>query len=151
MARPIHEIIADFASFQSSDFDLGKVDSQGADRLSDLVGELFETPNPEQAMDAMFRMMESLPESDLGTPGPLVHGLEKFKDYETQLAESVRRTPAPLSVWMINRILNTALPRERRKFWLSLLEESLARPEISERLREDIQGFLDHQKQRTSR
>ena len=150
MARPIHEIIADFASFQESDFDMWNVDSRGAERLADLVGELFEMPNPEQAMDAMFRMMESLPNSELGTPGPLVHGLEKFKDYEPRLIESVRRLPTPLSVWMVNRILNTTLPKARRESWLSLLEESLDRPDISDELRAEILDFLEHQKRRTS-
>ena len=121
------------------------VDARGAERLYDLVEELFETPNPEQAMDAMFRMMERLPDSDLGTPGPLVHGLERFKDYEPRLIESVRRLPTPLSVWMVNRILNTPLPQPRREFLLSLLEEAFAHPEINDELRQDILGFLEHQ------
>ena len=150
MERPIHEIIADFDTFQSSDFDMRNVDASGADRLSELVGELFEKPNPEQAMDTMFRMMERLPDSDLGTPGPLVHGLEKFKDYEPHLIESVHRLPTPLSVWMVNRILNTRLPKPRRAFWLSLLEEALGRPEINDQLRQDIKEFLEHQGKRKS-
>ncbi len=150
MARPIHEIIAAFDSFQSSDFDEWNVDAHGAERLYDLVAELFETPNPEQAMDVMFRTMERLAGADLGTPGPLVQGLEKFKDYEPRLVESVRRLPTPLSVWMVNRILNTRLPKERREFLLSLLEEAFLHPEINDQERQNILGFLEHQGRQTS-
>jgi hypothetical protein len=145
MARPIHEIIAAFDSFQSSDFDRSSVDARGAEQLYDLVAELFETPNPEQAMEVMFRTMERLPDADLGNPGPLVQGLEKFKDYEPSLVESVRRQPTLLSVWMVNRILNTRLPKERREFLVSLLKEASVHTAISDQVRQDILGFLEHQ------
>jgi hypothetical protein len=59
----------------------------------------------------MFRTMERLDGVELGTPGPLVHTLETWRGgYEKLLAESARRKPTSLSVWMVNRILNVRPP-----------------------------------------
>jgi len=93
----------------------------------------------------MFGVMERLPDADLGTPGPLVHGIERFKSYEPRLVESVRKLPTPLSIWMVNRILNTLQSGEHREILLSLLKEALAHPQINEETKESIISFLEHQ------
>jgi len=54
--------------------------------------------------------MEEHPEIDYGTPGPLVHFLERFykKGYEEQLVLSIRRKPTCHTIWMLNRLINGA-------------------------------------------
>ena len=67
--------------------------------------------------------MERLDGVELGTPGPLVHTLETLRGgYEMLLAESVRRKPTLLSVWMVNRILNVNPPDAES--WLCCSEAS---------------------------
>ena len=39
-------------------------------------------------------VMERLPDVDLGSPGPLVHTLERLHGYENELMRSVRRQPS---------------------------------------------------------
>ena len=52
--------------------------------------------------------MEGHPELDFGTPGPLVHFVEKFvgAEFIDALVASVSRRPTGHTVWMVNRVLN---------------------------------------------
>jgi len=45
---------------------------------------------PESAIQEMFRLMERMPDAELGSPGPLVHTLEAILGYETYLVDSLR-------------------------------------------------------------
>jgi hypothetical protein len=92
----------------------------------------------------MFDLIERLDDVDLGSPGPLVHALESTGTaYERSLEASLRRKPAPLSVWMVNRILNT--DRADRRSWLDLLAMAAAHPLASKATRADVQDFLAFQ------
>lgn len=89
----------------------------------------------------MFDLMERLDDVDLGSPGPLVHALESTApDYEPSLVASVQRKPSPLSVWMVNRILNTN--RHDRDRWLELLRLAFGHPLSSDQTRRDAEDFL---------
>jgi hypothetical protein len=69
--------------------------------------------------------MERLSDSDLESPGSLVHTMENYVGaYEDLLADSVSRKPTTLTVWMVNRILNGAT-KERDK-WMEILNEILS-------------------------
>lgn len=91
----------------------------------------------------MFRTMERLDESDLGSPGPLVHTLEACAGYEPFLVESLRRKPTQLSVWMVNRILNADPPDA--KDWLALLASANEHPNASEETKAEALSFLNYQ------
>jgi hypothetical protein len=97
----------------------------------------------------MFAVMERLPGADMGSPGPLVHTLEKLGGYEKELVLSVARCPTTLSVWMVNRILNSDLtPADRRKY-LALLEQAFVHPKATEGVRHDARRFIDYQNGKT--
>src|ERR1700722_19323310 len=107
MTRSVAEIAADFDSLTARDFDYAVVGAGGWQRLDELCDEMRAVNDPAACAPQLFRTMERLDGVDLGTPGPLVHTLESWPGrYEKLLAESVRRKPTPLSVWMVNRILN---------------------------------------------
>jgi hypothetical protein len=92
----------------------------------------------------MFALMERMEDVDLGSPGPLVHALESTgAAYEPGLMESVRRKPSSLSVWMVNRILNTT--RVDRAAWLDLLAVAATHPLASDTTRSAAKAFLAHQ------
>jgi hypothetical protein len=61
--------------------------------------------------------MERYPEADLGSPGPLVHTIERIPiaQFGTFLRSSVERQPGQLNLWMVNRILNSQLTKQHRE------------------------------------
>jgi hypothetical protein len=65
--------------------------------------------------------------------------------YEHELVRSVRRCPSLLSVWMVNRILNTDLPNDRRQSYVALLDEAVVHSGAPETVREDARHFLELQ------
>jgi hypothetical protein len=122
------EIIAGFRALQASDFDYMNVDARGLELLAELTDALMSAPGAERAIPELFGVMERLPAADLGSPGPLVHTLERLDRYEDELVRSVRRQPSLLSVWMVNRILNTNLSDDARQSYMFLLSEALTHP-----------------------
>ncbi len=142
MVRSINDIIADFDRLTLADFDLWNENSRGLEILDALTDEVLQTSHPQQAMDAMFRVVERLPTADLGSPGPLVHALEKLLDYEARLLESIHHIPTRCNVWMVNRILNTSLSTDRRTFWLEVLETVRDHPLASQQAKEAARRFL---------
>ena len=139
MARNIDEVIADLESYSLSDDLLP---------LSELTQELIETGEPEKAIPVLFSIMERYPGEDLGSPGPLVHTLEKCREYESYLSESVNRQPTYLNVWMVNRILNSNISRSKRESLLTLLASVLTNPKAGESEKQEALEFLDWQSQR---
>lgn len=143
------EIVAGFRALQASDFDSMNVDARGLERLAELTHALMNVPDKEKAIPELFSVMERLPDADLGSPGPLVHTLERLHGYEGELVRSVRRQPSLLSVWMVNRILNTNLSDEARRSYIALLNEALAHPNAPETVREELRSFIEQQTRKT--
>jgi hypothetical protein len=67
-------------------------------------------------------------------------------NYVDELVASLRRRPTPLAIWMVNRVLNTALPPERRQFYLDLLASVAEHPEANESARYEAEHFIEFQK-----
>jgi len=138
----IDQVISGFQRLSASDFDLNDVNSDGMERLEELTSAVRIMPSPERAVPEMFRVMERMPDVELGSPGPLVHTLEGIPGYERHLADSVRLQPSLLSVWMVNRILNSPIAEDRRLFWMELLQQSADRPDVPDAVRRDTLDFL---------
>lgn len=112
------------------------------DQLQGLAPELRSPVIP-----AILGLIERYPAADLGSPGPLVHELEAIPGYESLLRDSVVRQPAHLSIWMVNRILNSELSADERSVWLQVLRSVLTHPLASSDLRQGASEFLEHQGQ----
>jgi hypothetical protein len=140
----VSEIATDFDCLAAIDFDYSNVEANGWARLNSLCDELRELNDASACAPIMFRTMERLDNVELGTPGPLVHTLEAWRGkYETLLVESVRRKPSPLTVWMVNRILNTHPPDG--DVWLGLLASVLQNSSASDSTKSDAADFLQRQ------
>ena len=98
-------------------------------------------------ISAIFGLIERHPEAELGTPGPLVHELEAIPGYQPFLRESVLRQPKDLSVWMVNRILNSEISSDARSCWRQVLQMVLTHPLASKEARRTASDFLAHQGQ----
>jgi hypothetical protein len=115
-------------------------------RLCRLFERFRSLPDRHRASSAMFSLLERFPNAEFGSPGPLVHELEAIPSYLPLLRGSVRRRPTHLTVWMINRVLNTDLPNEQREVWLSVLRGTIQHPLATEQARRSAEDFLEHQK-----
>ncbi len=130
------EVISGLRALEAKDFA-----DYASERLDHLTDALMELPSPERAIPELFAVMEHLPDSDLGSPGPLVHTLERM-DCTAELAASIRRLPTYLSVWMVNRALNGKPERTRRDFLLDLLSQAAQHPTASEATRNEARSFI---------
>ncbi len=144
------EIITGLRTLHAGDFDYMNFNARGWERLAELTDALRSAADPEKAIPELFGVMERLPDADLGSPGPLVHTLERLHGYEDELVRSVRRQPSLLSVWMVNRILNTNLSEDARQSYIALLDEALAHPNAPETVREDARRFIEFQTRKTN-
>ncbi|MFA7369746.1 MAG: hypothetical protein WC334_08895 [Kiritimatiellales bacterium] len=146
MLRTFDQILAGLAALKPEDFDFMRPNSDGPEQLNSLTEELMLLPQPERGVRVMFEVMERLPESDLGSPGPLVHTLEQMLGhYERELVESVKRKPTPLAIWMVNRILNATRTPEERQIYLNLLRFAAEHPAASAAVRHEAQHFIEYQ------
>jgi hypothetical protein len=109
------------------------------DQLKDLSPDLRSPVIP-----AILGLIERHPGAELGSPGPLVHELEAIPGYEPFLRDSVLRQPVDLSVWMVNRILNSEISPEARLGWLEVLRTVLIHPLASSESRQAASDFLEH-------
>src|SRR5262249_15217200 len=137
------EIISGLDALRASDFDDSNIDARGREKLYELTDAIMSLSSPERAIPALFAVVERLPDADLGSPGPLVHTLERLPGYERGLMRSARRRPTLLSVWMVNGILNTAPPQELRQACIALLNEAAKHPKASKTVRDCARQFLE--------
>jgi hypothetical protein len=142
----IEQVISGIHGLSASDFDLNDVNSNGMEKLYELTDAVSKLPNPELAIPEMFELMERLPDAEMGSPGPLVHTLEAIPGYEVQLAESIRRKPSLLAMWMANRILNSPIAEGSRQDWMTLLQDSADRPDVPLTVRQNARDFLSRQR-----
>lgn len=140
MARALKDIAADFDALRTEDFEYG---ANGWQRLDELCDEMRAVNDAARCAPNLLRTMERLDGADLGSPGPLVHALEACNGFEPFLKASLRRKPTALSVWMINRILNSD-PQDAED-WLGLLASAGAHPKASEQTKADALEFLAYQ------
>lgn len=140
---------------EERDFDLSDPDAYGIEKLGEICDELADQP-VEVVAPLLLSFIERFAEParidaryDLGTPGPLVHALESLPGYERWLIESIRRRPAPLSVLMLNRILNSLPDGEDYDTHLALLRSVSERKDVSPAtVSEATQFLLDQQERR---
>ncbi|MEU1398369.1 hypothetical protein ABZ403_20220 [Micromonospora zamorensis] len=143
MSRSLTVIAAELEALTLLDFHPMNANADGADRLQAICAELVERDDPERWAPLLYSLMERLDDADMGSPGPIVHTLEAWSGYPPLLAESLRRKPTPLTVWMANRLLNTD-PSDATQ-WLELLRQSVGHSAASPEARADAEDFLEHQ------
>lgn len=126
MSKTRAEIEAELDRLQPYDFNNWNTSATGMERLHALLPELIRVSPRGDAILTIFKLIERLSDTpdlgdcELGTPGPMVHELEKLPEYEPQLIESVARFPTPLTVWMVNRIMSKLEKDDAR--WIRLLD-----------------------------
>jgi hypothetical protein len=83
-----------------------------------------------EAIEPVLQFMEVHPAVDFGTPGPLVHFIERFRGrgYEEVLVQSIHRRPTAHTLWMLNRLINAAPSGDMRQKWVALMNSAITNP-----------------------
>ena len=139
MESIIEKFCERLASIDAKDDELMNHLYEAADLLDD-VSEIS------PAFEPIFGFIEMNPESDLGSPGPLVHLLENhYPKYVSRLIESLETKPTFTAVFMLNRILNSNLAAETKAQYLSLLMGIANNEDADSTAREQAKEFYEHQ------
>ena len=103
---------------------------------------MLEYPNPFELVAPILEIIESNPDIDFGTPGDLVHFVEKFykKGYEELLLKSVRKNPTMHNIWMLHRCYIDEDNPLHSKFVL-LIKEIKEDESVSSKIKKVIEEF----------
>ena len=109
--------------------------------MMDCMEEIEENYNQLDSVQPLLRLMERHPLTDFGSPGPIVHFVERFykKGYEEALLLSLKRMPTLHTVWMLNRLINGT---DQAEVYLELLKEISENASYNKEIREEALHFL---------
>ena len=109
--------------------------------MMDCREEIEENYNQLDSVQPLLRLMERHPLTDFGSPGPIVHFVERFykKGYEEELLLSLKRMPTLHTVWMLNRLINGT---DQAEVYLELLKEISENASYNTEIREEALHFL---------
>ena len=109
--------------------------------MMDCMEEIEENYNQLDSVQPLLRLMERHPLTDFGSPGPIVHFVERFykKGYEEELLLSLKRMPTLHTVWMLNRLINGT---DQAEAYLELLKEISENASYNKEIREEALHFL---------
>ena len=114
--------------------------------LDNILDDLFENEDADKVIPTLFDLIEKYPEADLGTPGPTVHTLESFDgQYEDHLFSSLDKKPAPLTVLMLNRIINALIDPIVKRKYIDLLYQISISENSNEMAKKDAKMFYEYQ------
>ncbi|QCT01641.1 hypothetical protein E6C60_0921 [Paenibacillus algicola] len=101
----------------------------------DIVEEIEERGDAFEAIQPIFKLMEKYSSVNFGSPGPLVHFVEKFykNGYEEKLVESLKRQPTQHTVWMLNRVINGS-QGDRKAYFINVLDSIIAFPNLDDEI-----------------
>ena len=114
-----------------------------------LTDQLKQMSDAISAVPIILNFMEQHPTFDFGSPGPLVHFVERFyrKGYEDMLCESFARHPTVHTVLMMHRLINGSSDELKQKY-IGFLEVASGRQDIDEDSRDSA---LEYYKYHTER
>ena len=109
--------------------------------MMDCMEEIEENYNQLDSVQLLLRLMERHPLTDFGSPGPIVHFVERFykKGYEEELLLSLKRMPTLHTVWMLHRLINGT---DQAEVYLDLLKEISENASCDKEIREEALHFL---------
>lgn len=109
--------------------------------LDEYMEEIENNYNQLETVKPLLELMERHPLIDFGSPGGIVHFVEKFykKGYEEELLDSLKRMPSLHTIWMLNRLINGT---DNPENYLSLMKEISQSETYSKEIRDQALYFL---------
>jgi hypothetical protein len=110
----------------------------------DLVEALEGRSSELSCVRAILEFLEEHQDADVGTPGPLVHFVERFygNGYEGELLSSLERRRTSDTVWMLHRIINGTTDASAEVQYWAALRAAAAHDQADDAARREIAGFL---------
>lgn len=98
-----------------------------------------------EAVYPVLRFMEQHPAIDFGSPGPLVHFIERFhrQGYESELLASISRRPVQHTTWLLNRLINGENDRSAKRALIDAMGSILVNPEADALTIRSAREFLE--------
>ena len=99
-------------------------EDQEFELADEIVDAMEASPQPFDLVAPILELIANHPEVDFGSPGELVHFVEKFyhQGYEDLLLESVLKSPTVHNIWMLHQCYNDNDPNLVRQIQ-TLVEE----------------------------
>ena len=118
--------------------ELARLSHEAADEMKDNAVGLEAVPH-------ILALMERHPLISFGSPGSLVHFMEGFykNGYDELLLQSVRRSPAVHTTWLLNRLINGADEQTAAEY-LQVMRSTAANKALAAEIRAAAQNFLDY-------
>ncbi|MBE2252233.1 MAG: bifunctional folylpolyglutamate synthase/dihydrofolate synthase [Myxococcus sp.] len=116
--------------------------------LGALVEEGRPAFDPARFRRAVFALLERHPDAEFGTPGPLVHEVERHAGFEAELEASLARQPTFLTVSMANRAMNLTDDADALARWAAVLERVVTHPRAADWVQTAAGRYLAHQRAR---
>lgn len=91
----------------------------------------------------LLELLERNPLVNFGSPGAIVHYLEKLDGYNEQLVKSIKKTPTLHTIWMLNRCIN--VHDEKESEYMDLLRSVLSRNDVDNSIKECAKEFIEFQ------
>ena len=134
--------VADF-DFKSSHLSDKQFPSSGMEKLKRICEQILESGNQDSCAEALFKTIEKLADNvDLGSPGVLVHTLEKVRsNYEMYLLQSLQRKPTELTLWMVCRLMDGPDCTDRDK-WIDVIRSVEHSSNASGGTKQFVEDFL---------
>ena len=135
----LNEKIAELDAFVPTN-----TEHEDVERLWSLTDRLETTEEVQAALPALLRIFERFPDALLGSPGPVVHCIERvgLESFLPMLLQSFSTHPTRMTLWMLERCLRSdPLPESRRCIVRSLIAVR-EEPQGGE-LASDIDEILD--------
>jgi len=98
-----------------------------------------------ECVEPILGLMEKYPCLSFGSPGPLTHYMEKFyrKGYEQLLVKSIKRTPTVHTLWLLNRLINSA-DNETVKIYFAMMYEVYQNASNPQEVRDEAKNLYDY-------
>jgi len=98
-----------------------------------------------EMIDPILSFIERHPDIDFGSPGPLVHFVERFygHGYDRKLLDSIERRPTPLTTWMLNRVVNGTKAPAARSALIDAMRAITVHPLADDSTRQAANRFVE--------
>jgi len=131
---PIDQTIAALTAFEPTG-----IEDDDVAQLDEMLDTIVSPEHVEAIAPAILGVFERFPSALLGSPGPLVHCIERLPIaiFLPLVLDSFRKRPARMTFWMIDRCLRETLPAEIRQNALQALRAVRRGPD------EGLHGEID--------
>jgi len=118
--------------------------SLNMDELESVCEEIKAHAEGVKFLPNILAVLENNANVDFGSPGAIVHTVERYfrKGYELQLMESIQRAPTCHTVWMLNRVVNGVSGEEREQY-VQMMKKIADNQNVDINVREAAKEFLN--------